>query len=209
MTGRVAGVEHEFEVRRDGSPVDFPRILGELDLAGRRLDPGDPNAVRCAWGGVITSDGPEAEIAIPPVQVEPGATSTVLDLLRAGRSSLESALAANDPRLSLRGYSTHLSIEIPDRVVSRVAKQFARRLALEIILLIDAPDSPGLLVRPRRNRLELGGEFVDGDDALIVHVGEVQAVVVPPRSFGEGQTGEQRLSRGHGSDRTRPAARLG
>jgi hypothetical protein len=163
-TGRLLGVEHEFEVHAGAEKVDFTRVIRDLELDGRRLDPGDANAVRCRWGGVVTADGREAEIAIPPVALEPGATTAVLELLAVGRDALEGALLAHDPSLRLRGYSTHLSIEVPDRRVKRIARRFARTHALDAILLIDRTDSPGLLVRPRRNRLELGGEFVDGDD---------------------------------------------
>jgi hypothetical protein len=162
--GRVLGVEHEFEVRAGAEKVDFRLLLPKLSLDGRRLDPGDPNAVRCRWGGVVTADGREAEIAIPPVVLGPGATAEALDLLAAGRAALEAALAVHDPTLRLTGYSTHLSIEVPDRRVKRLARRFARVHTLDAILLVDRADSPGLLVRPRPNRLELGGEFVDGDD---------------------------------------------
>jgi hypothetical protein len=161
---RLLGVEHEFEVHAGSEKVDFRALLPKLDLDGRRLDPGDPNAVRCRWGGVITADGKEAEIAIPPVALRPGATQEVLDLLTAGRTALEGALSAHDPELRLTGYSTHLSFEVPDRRVKRLARRYARAYAVDTILLVDREDSPGLLVRPRPNRLELGGEFVDGDD---------------------------------------------
>ena len=50
---------------------------------------------------------------------------------------------------------------------------------------VGEPAETARLVRYRDDGLGVP-EFVDGDDALIVHVGEVQAVVVPPRSFGEG-----------------------
>jgi hypothetical protein len=161
---RVLGVEHEFEVHAGAEKVDFRSLLPALTLDGRRLDPGDPNAVRCRWGGVVTADGKEAEIAIPPVVLRPGATSEVIDLLAAGRAALAAAFGAHDPELRLTGYSTHLSFEVPDRRVKRLARRFARAHGLDAILLIDRADSPGLLVRPRPNRLELGGEFVEGDD---------------------------------------------
>jgi hypothetical protein len=181
---RLLGVEHEFEVHAGTDKVDFRLLLPTLTLDGRRLDPGDPNAVRCRWGGVITADGKEAEIAIPPVEAGPGSTQEVLDLLAAGRSALEAALSAHDPALRLTGYSTHLSVEVPDRQVKRLARRYARAYAVDTILLVDRADSPGLLVRPRPNRLELGGEFVDGDDlrsALVFCSTAVLALDSTPR----------------------------
>ena len=66
--GGLLGLELEFSVRsRAGGPVHFGSLIHRLAMDGSALDPGDPNAYRCSWGGVITSDGAEAEIATPPV----------------------------------------------------------------------------------------------------------------------------------------------
>ena len=43
------------------------------------------------------------------------------------------------------------------------AKVYAERFAPALMLLLDSPSSPGLLVRPRPGRLELCGEHADGD----------------------------------------------
>ena len=65
-----AGVEREWRVvRRNGAAVDFRELVDRLPLDGRRLDPDDPHAHRCRWGGVVTADGREAEVATPPVPV--------------------------------------------------------------------------------------------------------------------------------------------
>ena len=66
--GDLLGLELEFSVRSErGAQVHFGSLIHRLGLDGTTLDPGDPNAYRCSWGGVITSDGAEAEIATPPV----------------------------------------------------------------------------------------------------------------------------------------------
>ena len=105
------GIEHEFQVFDGERSVDARTVLPQLRIDGRRVDPGDRNASRCRWGGVITADGREAEIATPPVRLDPCAIDRVVDLADDGRRSLTAALGAG---YTLRGYSTHLNVELPD-----------------------------------------------------------------------------------------------
>lgn len=154
------GIEHEFTITNPTGCCDARELLDTLPLGGRRLDPGDRHAVRCRWGGVVTADGKEGEIATPPLELSPGAVDAVVDVARAGRSALERALP---PDHSCVGYSTHLNFETRDRDVVAVARLVTWRFAPAIMLLLDRSDSPGLLVRPRHGRLELGGEYADGD----------------------------------------------
>ena len=158
--GALVGLEHEFRVIVDGRPIDFRRLIHTLDVPGRRIDPADPNAYRGGWGGTITADGAEAEIAIAPVATEPGWTDELLARAWLGRSMLERLLPA-DARLE--GFSTHLSVSVPAGLAERAARIYVDTFATALMLLLDGPESPGLLVRPRPGRLELGGEFVDGE----------------------------------------------
>lgn len=152
------GVEHEFVVEGPAGRVDFGTTIDGLDL-GVRADPTDPHAQRCPWGGVVTADGPEAEVATPPVDVSPGGVADVVALAATGRAVLGSALGSG---YRLEGYSTHLNVSVPRHRDQRLAFRFATIFAPSLMLLLDRPTSPGLLVRPRPGRLELGGEFADG-----------------------------------------------
>jgi hypothetical protein len=155
----VCGVEHEFEVRDEhGRQVDFRTLCEVLDL-GRRLDPGDRRAARGPWGGVVTADGREAEVVTPPVPLGPRAVDELHAWTAAGRRFLTATLP---PGHALAGYSTHISVAVPDRVVRRVADLVVRRFSPALMLLLDRPASPGLLVRPRPGRLEVCGEYADG-----------------------------------------------
>jgi len=155
----LLGVEQEYTVRLGREPVDFRWLAPTLPVAGRRVDPGDPLALRCAWGGVITADGAEAEIAIPPVPVRPGFTVAARGLVRTG---LEELAGAIPPEMRLEGYSTHVSVAMPDRLNDRVCRLFVRRFAPAMMLLTGRAETPGMLVRPRPSRTELGVEHVDG-----------------------------------------------
>ena len=159
--GGLVGLELEFSVRSQrGCRVHFGSLIHRLALDGSALDPGDPNAYRCSWGGVITSDGAEAEIATPPVRTRPGFTAE----LQAWAETGESALRCAVPRgIELDGYSAHFSAAMPAKLNEPVCRLYAQTFAAALMLLMDRVYSPGLLVRPRPGRIELCGEFIEGE----------------------------------------------
>jgi HYR domain len=159
--GGLLGLELEFSVRSmRGGRVHFGSLIHRLALDGTGLDPGDPNAYRCSWGGVITSDGAEAEIATPPVRTRPGFTARLQAWAQTGEAELRRAV----PRgIGLDGYSAHFSAAMPAKLNDRVCRLYAETFAADLMLLMDRVDSPGLLVRPRPGRTELCGEFIEGE----------------------------------------------
>ena len=159
--GGLLGLELEFSVRSvRGGQVHFGSLIHRLALDGTALDPGDPNAYRCSWGGVITSDGAEAEIATPPVWARPGFTARLQAWAQTGEAELRRAV----PRgIGLDGYSAHFSAAMPARLNDRVCRLYAETFAADLMLLMDRADSPGLLVRPRPGRTELCGEFIENE----------------------------------------------
>lgn len=177
------GVEHEYRVLRDGRAVDFAGLFPGLGLDAIVADPNDPNAHAGRWGGVITADGIEAEVATPPVEVSPDCRAALLDSVRRGRAELEAHLPDG---LGLDGWSTHVNVSAPRRGDVRLARRFAETFAPGAVLLTERADSPGLLVRPRPGRLEVGSEFVDGDRlaaaALFVAAAVVTLVAHPRRA---------------------------
>jgi len=159
--GLWLGLEHEFLVHdRRGRRLDFGTIVDDLGLGPGRLSPADAHAHPLPSGSVVTADMREAEIALPPTTVEAGFAQR----LDAAAHWEREALAARIPGLRLTGDSTHLSVMLPDDVdADAVALQFAARFAVGQMLLMDRRQSPGLIVRPRPGRLEIGGEYVVGD----------------------------------------------
>jgi hypothetical protein len=164
--GQWVGVEHELQVHSAHGRVDFRRAIADLPVGTPGLDPGDPRARRCDWGGVLTADGAEAELASAPVTARPG-YAVELGLVTA---AAHRGLADSLPECTLSGYSTHISVETPDRLAVGAARCFARTLSPSMMLLLDKATSPGLLVRPRRGRLELCGDHVVGEQLLAATV---------------------------------------
>ncbi|MGI8676000.1 MAG: hypothetical protein ACR2JT_03600 [Nocardioidaceae bacterium] len=155
---RRAGIEQEFFVVSGSERVDFACWIRSGSVSGRRLDPADPHAHRQSCGGVITADGHEAEIATPPAALLPGFTGT----LSASLSRLADRVRRTDGVEDMQGASTHLNVEVHDGCAVRTARRFSSTHAGAMMLLLDRRDSPGLLVRPRSGRLELGGEYATG-----------------------------------------------
>ena len=143
--------------------VLLPLVAGDL----RCLDTGDPRARRLPSGVALTADGLEAELATPPVRVGPGVGRT-LDLMLAAERSVLVAEAREHAVTSLTGFSTHVNVSVPDSDVVTVARRLATECAVAIGLLAEPSDSSGLLIRPRRGRLEVGGEYAEGSDLEVL-----------------------------------------
>ena len=183
----LLGLVLEFSVRtRSGGRVHFGSLIHHLGLDGSALDPGDPNAYRCSWGGVITSDGAEAEIATPPVWTRPGFTGELQAWAESGKAALRRAVPHG---IELDGYSAHFSAAMPTRLNDPVCRLYAETFAAGLMLLMDRANSPGLLVRPRPGRTELCGEFVEGEAlpavaAFVAGTARACAAAVRTRSAG-------------------------
>nr|MDP9482838.1 hypothetical protein [Chloroflexota bacterium] len=168
------GLEHEFRVREGDRTRDFRTMVHGLGLGQCDLDPADPNAYRLPSGAAVTCDGAEAEVALPPTTVAPG---FALDV--AARAEKE-ACALGDrlsDGVSLTGCSTHLSVSVPDGLTQAVCRLYTTSFAPALMLLVDGPQSPGLLIRPRPGRVELGGEFVAGPNLVAATLFAVASVV--------------------------------
>ncbi len=158
------GIEHEYRVLEGARPADFRDVIGELDLGLAHLDPRDAFGFRLPSGAWLTCDEEEAEIAMPPVRLSAGFGAALASTAAQARSDLERLL----PRgLRPDGFSTHINVSTPERLRLAVAHLFARTFAPALMLFLDRRDSPGLLVRSRPGRTELGGEFIDGRGLVV------------------------------------------
>ena len=147
-----------------------PRLLAGLP----HLDPGDPRAVRLSIGSALTCDGWEAEAVTPPLPWGPATASDLTACVAATRAELLAILSAGS--FTVQGFSTHLNVSVPDRRAVAVARDLAQRCSVAMALLTEGPTGDGLLVRPRRDRLELGCDHLEDrmiGPALVLLVGVV------------------------------------
>ena len=175
VTAPIIGLEHEFYLSRDGDRVDFRRIIDDLELPGRRIDPADKRAYRLFSGHVITCDDEEAEYAIAPVALRSGFAQLVDRACRGVAGDLRTALG---PDIEIKGASTHVSVSCPDQFARRVCAMITQHFAPALMLIAEDNRSFGLLVRPRYGRVEFGVDYVSDTSlrALVaMAAGAVQA----------------------------------
>ena len=174
-TDLVVGVEHEYSLFDGDEQTDFRTIVRDLDLGSSHLDPSDPFSYRRQSGSVVTCDTREAEIALPPLSITPGFSTKAVHWATAEAEALRRRLPAG---LRMEGYSTHISVEVPEQLVVEVAKTYVERFAPTLMLLMDGAEPSGLRIRPRHRRVELCGDFVDGgrlEEAIEFAVGSIGA----------------------------------
>ena len=166
--GRLLGAEQEFEVFEGGAKGDFRRLIDAV-LASAAL-PAGALTYYLDTGTLVTCDGWEAEIAVPPVPAERGGCRRLVDLVCSQRTVLAGLVdvygRATGRALSLRGYSTHLSAYCAMVDADPVCRLYATTMAPAMMLHLDLATSPGLLVRPRTYRFEIGGEYAGPADVL-------------------------------------------
>lgn len=149
----LVGVEHEYAVRAGPLQLDFREIIERLPIGGHRIDPRDWYAHRCSWGGVITCDGKEAEIACPPVALARGFDREVVAVGETGEAALRAALPGH---LDLVPFSTHISVSAPDPLP--IAARLAQTAAAGMV-----GESCGVIVRARPGRVEVCFEPLHGE----------------------------------------------
>ena len=161
----IAGLEQEYSVWLPGGPVNFRDLIDRVaPTRALRRFAFDENARIVASGAVWTVDSPHAEIATPPRKLQVGIASRLARDALAERSALRRRLPAG---AELRGYSTHLNAFAAGVDGWALARMFATTYAPAIMLVAERSGSPGLLVRPRHERLEIGTEFLETQADLV------------------------------------------
>ena len=153
------GLEQEYALIEHEKQIDFGPVVDRTGFSGKRLHPTNSRAFQTPSGLLLMADGSVAEAASPPVPLANAFVETLEQWAALGRTSLEETLEADQ---YLFGGSTHLSVEVDQELNDQLCRCYAETFAPALMLLMDNTDSPGLLIRPRPNRTELCGEFVQG-----------------------------------------------
>lgn len=188
-TARMLGVEQEYDLFAGRSQLDFRALFGR-GLARRRSVPfrNCDSAAILEAGYMLACDGQEAEFATAPIDYHgEGCLTLAREVIRCRNDMLKllGAIAVPD----VRGYSTHLNISVPAGRESELATALSKTVAPALILLMEARQSPGLLIRPRRGRLEIGSEYIDDEAQLsaasVFLTGAVQAFLSDETLWGQ------------------------
>lgn len=160
------GVEQEFELFAEGTKLDF-RNLFQSTIAPVSSVPfrDRDTAVILDAGYMLACDEKEAEFATSPIPFQRDGCIILAKEVQRCRNhmfGLLNKIGIND----VRGYSTHLNVNAPRESANLLASLAAVTVGPALVLLLEAATSPGLLIRPRRNRLEIGSEYVHDEQAL-------------------------------------------
>ena len=159
------GVAHRLCLWHDQDRVDVRSVIDRFATGSGPLDPADPVARRLPSDSTLSVEGDEAVLASPPVPIGPGVPEQIDDLLRDERTGLRDNASAYGVT-GVSGSATCLSISVPDESVVGVGLTFVESCLLALATVVEPATSPGLLVRPRRGRLEIGGGYVEGSDLV-------------------------------------------
>ncbi len=177
QSATLAGVEHEYQLDPARGPLDFRRLIHSLDIDGKRLDPGDVDAYRLRSGAVLTADGVTAEVATPPVPVTQDFADALIASKQTGLQELIRVLPDGTP---VFGYSTHLSVSVPDDVNDELCALYARTFGPALMLLMNSLGTEGIYIRPRPGRIEFCGNYLSDDRLRVAAefvVGSVAALL--------------------------------
>jgi hypothetical protein len=168
----ISGIEQEYAVWREDRQVPFAPLLGAVLPNARARGFGeDPLARVRGDGAVWTADGPHAEIATPPRRLASGIAGRLADDALHQREMLLRRLravgAAEGGLFKLRGYSTHINAFCRAADLWTVVRRFGVLYGPAVMLIADRRDSPGLLIRPRPDRLEVGTEYLEKRDDIV------------------------------------------
>lgn len=156
----LVGVEHEYQLDPLRGPLDFRQMIHTLGIDGARLDPGDVHAYRLRSGVVLTADGVTAEVATPPVPLVPDFVESLVDLQQAGLRELTRALPEGTP---VFGYSTHISVSVPDALNDELCALYARTFGPALMFQMNSIRTEGIFIRPRPGRIEFCGNYLPDD----------------------------------------------
>ena len=162
----LIGVEQEFDLFNGERYIDFRKLFSQV-VAHTRSVPfrNCDSAVILEAGYMLACDGWEAEFATAPISSAGNGPAAVAHEVVRCRMHMLQLLKRVGVR-QVRGYSTHINISVPIGREWELAWAFAESVAPALILLMEARQSPGLLIRPRRGRLEIGSEYLDDEGQL-------------------------------------------
>lgn len=165
-SGLVLGIEQEHDLFDGERRLDFQRLFPAAARSSSSVPFRNSNEAAVLDAGyVLACDGWEAELATVPIPaLGNGCVTLAQEVLRCRAHMLDQLRRAGVP--DVHGYSTHINLSVPFGLEDETVHALARSVGPALILLMEAPASPGLLLRPRRGRVEIGSEYIDREQHL-------------------------------------------
>ena len=168
----VIGLESEFQIVLDGQEV-APEDIWRTPAAfiDRPLLKRTSKSLQLPTGGALYFDGGVLEVVTPVIEIAPQCTGRVVrslwEQIAFVRDQLDAWEQREGKRVELRAFSCHcnISFELPreersrDRTIQKLAMLLAHLLPVPVIVAGANRRSTGIGVRPRRERIEITGDF--------------------------------------------------
>lgn len=160
------GIENEFQVHHKRKLVDFEKYFDELlrEYQFPFFNKG-PTAIRTRVGSAIYQDIEVAEVCTPPLQLQMGVATKVVDLLYLARKELVKFISPKR-NLNLIGYSMHYNITDCNQTKKDEA---LKALAIPYQLFCMNPSSKTLRFRNSKNGkcLEMTSDYLYEEDQIM------------------------------------------
>lgn len=168
----VIGLESEFQIVLDGTdvaPEDIWRT--PASFMDRPLLKRTNKSLQLPTGGALYFDGGVLEVVTPVIEIAPQCTGRVVrslwEQIAFVRDQLDAWERREGKRVALRAFSCHTNISFElsseernrDRTIQKLAMLLAHLLPVPVIVAGANRRSTGIGVRPRRERIEITGDF--------------------------------------------------
>ncbi len=168
----VIGLESEFQIILDGREVVPEEIWRTpATFIDRPLLKRTNKSLQLPTGGALYFDGGVLEVVTPVIEIAPQCTGRVVrslwEQIAFVRDQLDAWELREGKSVALRAFSCHsnISFELPreernrDRTIQKLAMLLAHLLPVPAIIAGANRRSTGIGVRPRRERIEITGDF--------------------------------------------------
>lgn len=186
----VIGLEAEFQIVLDGrevAPEDIWRT--PASFIDRPLLKRTNKSLQLPTGGALYFDGGVLEVVTPVIEIAPQCTGRVVrslwEQIAFVRDQLDAWEQREEKRVELRAFSCHSNISFElssqernrDRTVQKLAMLLAHLLPVPVIVAGLNRRSTGIGVRPRRERIEITGDFTPDPGLMAASTAAIVGIV--------------------------------
>jgi hypothetical protein len=161
------GVENEFQLMVDGSESSFADYFySYMTKYSKPHHKKGNTCIRTLRGSSVYADGDEPEVVTPPIRVQKGFVSEIINAVYSARKDILEFIDC-DRKSQLIGYSSHFNLtnhgtEPYENVVGAVME----RGLIPMSLFVLNPLSSGIGLRSKPDRYELLGDHIPSEEQI-------------------------------------------